>query len=94
MQAQGTIFLSPYFVTNAEKMVAELEDPYILVHEKKAIFAAGHLPILEAVVQGGKPQKRASLKSWSSQTGKFFGRKGGQKIAANAKQRQLPKRWQ
>ena len=48
-------YLSPYFVTNAEKMIVELEDPYILVHEKKLSSLQGMLPILEAVVQSGKP---------------------------------------
>jgi chaperonin GroEL len=48
-------YLSPYFVTNAEKMRVELEDPYILVHEKKLGNLQAMLPILEAVVQTGKP---------------------------------------
>ncbi|WP_112663710.1 chaperonin GroEL [Microvirga flavescens] len=48
-------YLSPYFITNAEKMVAELEDPYILIHEKKLSSLQSMLPILEAVVQTGKP---------------------------------------
>jgi chaperonin GroEL len=48
-------YISPYFVTNAEKMVAELEDPYILIHEKKLSGLQAMLPILEAVVQSGKP---------------------------------------
>ena len=48
-------YLSPYFVTNAEKMVAELEDPYILIHEKKLSSLQPMLPVLEAVVQAGKP---------------------------------------
>ncbi|HEV2899802.1 MAG TPA: chaperonin GroEL [Pseudaminobacter sp.] len=48
-------YLSPYFVTNAEKMRVELEDPYILLHEKKLGSLQGLLPILEAVVQSGKP---------------------------------------
>ncbi|TBW38227.1 chaperonin GroEL [Siculibacillus lacustris] len=48
-------YLSPYFVTNAEKMRAELEDPYILIHEKKLSSLQAMLPILEAVVQTGKP---------------------------------------
>jgi len=47
--------LSPYFVTNAEKMVAELEDPYILLHEKKLSSLQSLLPILEAVVQSARP---------------------------------------
>ncbi|MGO9772167.1 MAG: chaperonin GroEL [Roseiarcus sp.] len=48
-------YLSPYFVTNAEKMIVELEDPYILIHEKKLSSLPALLPILEAVVQAGKP---------------------------------------
>jgi len=48
-------YLSPYFVTNSEKMVAELEDPYILIHEKKLSGLQAMLPLLEAVVQTGKP---------------------------------------
>jgi chaperonin GroEL len=48
-------YLSPYFVTNAEKMIAELEDPYILIHEKKLSTLQPLLPVLEAVVQTGKP---------------------------------------
>ncbi|HWX14662.1 MAG TPA: chaperonin GroEL, partial [Methylocella sp.] len=48
-------YLSPYFITNAEKMIAELEDPYILVHEKKLSSLQALLPVLEAVVQTGKP---------------------------------------
>jgi len=48
-------YLSPYFITNAEKMVTELEDAYILVHEKKLSSLQALLPVLEAVVQTGKP---------------------------------------
>ncbi|MBR1178300.1 MULTISPECIES: chaperonin GroEL [Bradyrhizobium] len=48
-------YLSPYFVTNAEKMTAELEDAYILLHEKKLSGLQAMLPVLEAVVQSGKP---------------------------------------
>ncbi|OWO93591.1 chaperonin GroL [Rhizobium esperanzae] len=48
-------YLSPYFVTNAEKMRVELEDPYILLHEKKLGSLQALLPILEAVVQTGRP---------------------------------------
>jgi chaperonin GroEL len=48
-------YLSPYFITNAEKMVAELEEPYILIHEKKLSSLQALLPILEAVVQTGRP---------------------------------------
>ncbi|MBH5366959.1 chaperonin GroEL [Bradyrhizobium glycinis] len=48
-------YVSPYFVTNAEKMRAELEDPYILIHEKKLSALQSMLPLLESVVQSGKP---------------------------------------
>jgi len=48
-------YLSPYFITNAEKMVAELEDVYLLIHEKKLSSLQPMLPVLEAVVQTGKP---------------------------------------
>ncbi len=48
-------YLSPYFITNAEKMVADLEDAYVLLHEKKLSALQALLPVLEAVVQSGKP---------------------------------------
>ena len=48
-------YISPYFITNAEKMVAELEDPYILIHEKKLSNLQGMLPVLESVVQSSRP---------------------------------------
>ncbi len=48
-------YLSPYFITNAEKMVAELEDVYVLLHEKKLSGLQAMLPVLESVVQSGKP---------------------------------------
>jgi chaperonin GroEL len=48
-------YLSPYFVTNAEKMIAELDDAYILLHEKKLSGLQSLLPVLEAVVQSGRP---------------------------------------
>ena len=48
-------YLSPYFITNAEKMMCELEEPYILIHEKKLSGLQAMLPLLEAVVQTGKP---------------------------------------
>ena len=48
-------YLSPYFVTNADKMMTELEDPYILLHEKKLSNLQAMLPLLEAVVQSSKP---------------------------------------
>ena len=48
-------YVSPYFVTNAEKMRVEMEDPYILIYEKKLSALQELLPLLEAVVQAGKP---------------------------------------
>jgi len=48
-------YISPYFVTNAEKMIAELESPYVLLHEKKLSGLQAMLPLLESVVQSGKP---------------------------------------
>ncbi|HWJ71122.1 MAG TPA: chaperonin GroEL [Sphingobium sp.] len=48
-------YLSPYFITNPEKMLVELNDPYILIHEKKLTSLQAMLPILEAVVQSGRP---------------------------------------
>jgi chaperonin GroEL len=48
-------YLSPYFITNAEKMLAELEDVYVLLHEKKLSGLQALLPVLEAIVQSGKP---------------------------------------
>jgi len=48
-------YLSPYFITNADKMIAELEDAYILLHEKKLSSLQPMVPLLEAVIQSGKP---------------------------------------
>src|SRR5947207_12762656 len=48
-------YLSPYFITNAEKMTVELEEPFILIHEKKLASLQPLLPVLEAIVQTGKP---------------------------------------
>ena len=48
-------YLSPYFITNADKMTCELEDPYLLIHEKKLSNLQAMLPVLEAVVQSGRP---------------------------------------
>jgi chaperonin GroEL len=48
-------YLSPYFITNSEKMLVELDDPYILIHEKKLGNLQAMLPVLEAVVKTGKP---------------------------------------
>ena len=48
-------YMSPYFITNAEKMIADLEQPYILIHEKKLSGLQPLLPLLESVVQSGRP---------------------------------------
>jgi chaperonin GroEL len=48
-------YLSPYFITNAEKMTVDLESPYVLIHEKKLSGLQALLPLLEAVVQSGRP---------------------------------------
>ena len=48
-------YISPYFITNPDKMIAELEEPHILIHEKKLSSLQPILPLLEAVVQGGRP---------------------------------------
>ncbi len=48
-------YISPYFITNADKMVCELDEPYILIHEKKISSLQPMLPILESVVQAGRP---------------------------------------
>src|SRR5918992_1402402 len=48
-------YLSPYFITNAEKMTVELEEPFILLHEKKLSGLQPLLPVLEQIVQAGKP---------------------------------------
>jgi chaperonin GroEL len=48
-------YVSPYFITNAEKMIAELDQPYILIHEKKLSGLQPMLPLLETVVQSGRP---------------------------------------
>ena len=48
-------YMSPYFITNAEKMTADLDNPYILIHEKKLSGLQSLLPLLEAVVQSGRP---------------------------------------
>ena len=48
-------YLSPYFITNPEKMIVELDNPYILIHEKKLASLQAMLPVLEAVVQSGRP---------------------------------------
>ncbi|HAA93239.1 MAG TPA: molecular chaperone GroEL, partial [Rhodospirillaceae bacterium] len=48
-------YLSPYFITNAEKMICEMEDPFILLHESKLSSLQAMLPVLESVVQSGRP---------------------------------------
>jgi len=67
-------YISPYFITNAEKMLAELEDAYILLHEKKLSGLQSMLPVLEAAMQSGKPlvssrrmsRARQLPRSWST----------------------------
>ena len=68
-------YLSPYFVTNSEKMRVELEDAYVLIHEKKLGNLQELLPVLESLVQSGKaaPDRRrgcgrrgAGHRSWST----------------------------
>ena len=61
-------YLSPYFVTNAEKMIAELENPYILIFEKKLSGLQAMLPVLEAVVQSGQaaPDRRRGCRGRSA----------------------------
>src|SRR5262249_1245033 len=67
-------YISPYFITNAEKMLAELEDAYILLHEKKLSGLQSMLPVLEAAMQSGKPlvtsrrmsRGRQLPRSWST----------------------------
>jgi chaperonin GroEL len=71
-------YLSPYFITNAEKMGVELEDPYILIFEKKLSSLQAMLPILEAVVQAGKTAAdRLSLPWWLTTAWRIKSR-GGQ----------------
>ena len=53
----------PYFITNADKMVAELEDPYILIHEKKLSSLQAMLPVLEAVVSRPASRSSSSLRT-------------------------------
>src|ERR1700733_2999978 len=48
-------YVSPYFITNAEKMITEMADPYILIHEKKLSGLQPMLPLLESIVQSGRP---------------------------------------
>ena len=48
-------YVSPYFITNAEKMIAEMDQPYILIHEKKLSGLQPMLPLLESIVQSGRP---------------------------------------
>src|SRR5512133_130904 len=77
-------YLSPYFITNADKMVAELEDVYILLHEKKLSGLQALLPLLEAVVQTGKPLLIISedVEGEAIATLVVNKRRGGLKVAA------------
>src|SRR3546814_6348680 len=53
-------YLSPYFITNPEKMTVELENPYLLIHEKKLSNLQAMLPVLEATVQSGRSEEHTS----------------------------------
>ena len=75
-------YLSPYFITNAEKMTAELEDPYILIHEKKLSNLQQLLPVLEAVVQSGGPCSSSRRRSRALATLVVNKLRGGLKVAA------------
>jgi len=77
-------YLSPYFITNAEKMIAELEDVYVLLHEKKLSQLQAMLPVLEAVVQAGKPLLiiAEDLEGEASATLVVNKLRGGLKVAA------------
>src|ERR671915_1359671 len=59
-------YISPYFITNADKMLAELEDPYILIHEKKLSGLQAMLPLLESIVLCSKASCRRANRFWSS----------------------------
>ncbi|MFV0535436.1 MAG: chaperonin GroEL, partial [Cumulibacter sp.] len=77
-------YVSPYFITNAEKMIAELESPYILIHEKKLSSLQPMLPLLEAVVQSGKPLVFVAVDVEGEALATLVGSKlrGGRRIAA------------
>jgi len=77
-------YLSPYFITNAEKMTVELEEPYILIHEKKLANLQALLPVLEAVVQAGKPLLiiAGEVEGEALATPVVNKRRGGLKVAA------------
>ena len=76
-------YISPYFITNAEKMRAELEEPYILIHEKKLSNLQSLLPLLESVVQSGKPLLIVA----EDVEGEALGDAGGQQAARRAQGR-------
>src|SRR2546428_13082068 len=77
-------YLSPYFVTNAEKMIAELEDAYILLHEKKLSSLQTLLPILEAIAQSARPLLIAAedIEGEALATPVLTKLRGGLKVAA------------
>src|SRR5258705_851866 len=77
-------YLSPYFITNAEKMIVDLEDPYILLHEKKLPGLQALLPLLEAVVQSGRPPLIVAEDVEGEALATLVGNKlrGGLKVAA------------
>ena len=75
-------YLSPYFVTDAEKMKVALDDPYILIHEKKLSNLQAMLPVLEAVVQSGKPLLIIAVEGEALATLVVNKLRGGLKVAA------------
>src|SRR5260370_784545 len=77
-------YISPYFITNADKMVCELEEPYILIHEKKISSLQPMLPILESVVQAGRPLLISAEEVERAALATLVGNKlrGGLKVAA------------
>jgi chaperonin GroEL len=87
-------YLSPYFITNAEKMQVELENPYILIHEKKLSNLQALLPVLEAVVQSGRPLLiiAEDVEGEALATLVVNKLRGGLKVAAVAEARGLDRR--
>src|SRR2546428_5795435 len=77
-------YLSPYFITNAEKMIAELDDPYILIHEKKLSSLQTMLPVLEAIAQSARPLLIAAedIEGEALATPVLTKLRGGLKVAA------------
>jgi chaperonin GroEL len=77
-------YLSPYFITNVEKMIAELEDPYILLHDKKLPGLQAILPLLESIVDSGRPLRIVAAAGEGASLATLVGNKlrGGLKVAA------------